>query len=78
MTKGKFALAFAAGALAIYVVTAPYITVHQIGDAAKRQDGEALSEHIDFPSVRQSFKDQANAAFAKGWDCPASSDTVLS
>ena len=50
---------------AIYVVAAPYITVHQIRDAAKRQDGEALSEHIDFPSVRQSFKDQANAAFAK-------------
>ena len=47
------------------MVAAPYITVHQIRDAAKRQDGEALSEHIDFPSIRQSFKDQANAAFAK-------------
>lgn len=51
--------------VATYVAAAPYITVHQIRDAAKRQDGEALSEHIDFPSVRQSFKDQANAAFAK-------------
>jgi hypothetical protein len=53
------------GAFAIYVAAAPYITVHQMKDAAKRRDGEALSEHIDFPSVRQCFKDQVNAMFAK-------------
>lgn len=61
----KIVVSIVAIILAIYVVAAPYITVHQIRDAAKRQDGEALSEHIDFPSIRQSFKDQANAAFAK-------------
>ncbi len=61
----KIVVSIVAIVVAIYVAAAPYITVHQIKDAAKRQDGEALSEHIDFPSVRQSFKDQANAAFAK-------------
>lgn len=47
----------------VYVAAAPYITVHQIQAAAENRDGEALSEHIDFPSVRQSLKDQVNAAF---------------
>ena len=65
MTKGKVALVVAVGALTIYVVAAPYITVHQMREAAKRRDGESLSEYIDFPSVRQSFKDQLNAKFAK-------------
>lgn len=50
---------------ASYVVAAPYITVYQMKAAAERHDGEALSEHIDFPSVRQSLKDQINAAFLK-------------
>lgn len=50
------------GALfAIYVAAAPYITVYQMKSAAENHDGEALSEYIDFPSVRQSFKDQMNA-----------------
>jgi len=33
--------------------------------AAQNRDGETLSEYIDFPSVRQSLKDQINAAFVK-------------
>ncbi len=33
--------------------------------AAEDHDGEELSEHIEFPSVRQSLKDQMNAMFAK-------------
>ncbi len=48
-----------------YVATAPYITVHQMKSAAESQDGEALSEYIEFPSVRQSLKDQMNAMFMK-------------
>lgn len=61
----KIVVSIVAIIFAIYVVAAPYITVHQIKEAAKLRDGEALSEHIDFPSVRQSFKDQLNAKFAK-------------
>lgn len=44
-----------------YVVASPWITVYQMKQAADAQDGEQLSEYIDFPSVRQSLKDQLNA-----------------
>lgn len=45
-----------------FVVAAPYFTVHQMKKAARDHDGEAFSEYVDFPSVRQSIKDQVNAA----------------
>ena len=64
MSKGPV-IAVVGVLFAIYVAAAPYITVHQIQAAAESRDGEALSEHIDFPSVRQSLKDQINAAFLK-------------
>ena len=65
MKKGKVVLGIAAGFFMLYVGAAPYITLYQMKSAADRQDGEALSEHIDFASVRQSIKDQMNAVFAK-------------
>ena len=52
-------------ALAVWATTGPYITVQQMKSAAERHDGEALSEHIEFPSVRQSLKDQVNAMLMK-------------
>lgn len=64
MSKGKI-IAVIGGLFAIYVAAAPYITVHQMKSAAESHDGEALSEHIEFPSVRQSLKDQMNAMFMK-------------
>lgn len=48
-----------------YVVATPYITVYQMKEAAEKHDAVALSEHIDFPSVRQSLKDQMNASIAQ-------------
>jgi hypothetical protein len=61
---GNRAIISAVGLLAaVYVVVTPYVTVYQIRAAAESHDGEALSEYIDFPSVRQSLKDQMNAAF---------------
>jgi len=65
MKKWKVLLSVIAGLLIIYLVAAPYITVNQMKSAAESQNGEALSEHIDFPSVRQSLKDQMNAMFLK-------------
>lgn len=64
MGKGKL-LAGLAAMFAIYVAAAPYIAVHQMKSAAESRDGEALSEYIEFPSVRQSLKDQMNAVFMK-------------
>jgi hypothetical protein len=52
-------------AILIYIAASPYITVYQMKSAAERHDGEALSEHIEFPSVRQSLKDQMNAMLMK-------------
>jgi hypothetical protein len=52
-------------AISIYIAASPYITVYQMKSAAERHDGEALSEHIEFPSVRQSLKDQMNAMIMK-------------
>jgi len=64
MSKGKI-IAVIGGLFAIYVAAAPYITVYQMKSAAESHNGEALSEHIEFPSVRQSLKDQMNAMFMK-------------
>ncbi|HNI37831.1 MAG TPA: DUF2939 domain-containing protein [Pseudomonadales bacterium] len=47
--------------VAAYVFALPYITVYQIRLAVDERDSEALSEHIDFPSVRQNLKDQMSA-----------------
>ena len=65
MSKGKLVAGIAAGLFVTYVAAAPYLTVYQMKSAADNRDGEALSEHIEFPSVRQSLKDQMNAAFAR-------------
>lgn len=65
MSKGKIALAIAVGFFVVYMLAAPYITANQMRLAAEAHDGEALSEYIEFPSVRQSLKDQMNVLFLK-------------
>ncbi len=65
MSKAKIAFGIAAGVFFVYAVAAPYITVHRIKSAARNDDGEALSAHIEFISARQSLKDQMNVMFAK-------------
>ena len=63
MARGKW---IGAGALAIvllgYLAATPYITVLKMTWAAEKHDGEALSEYVDFPALRQSFKDNLNVA----------------
>jgi len=65
MSKHKTAIGIVAVIVAIYVFAAPYITVHLMKSAAASHDGDALAGYIEFPSVRQSLKDQVNAMFAK-------------
>ena len=61
MSKGKkVILGVVMLSAAAYIVAAPYITVYQMKTTAENHDGEALSEYIDFPSVRQSLKEQMN------------------
>lgn len=45
-----------------YLSATPYIAAHRMLTAVTDGDAETLSEYIDFPALRQSFKDQLNAA----------------
>jgi len=57
------------GVLAIaalaWFIGSPYVTAYQMKSAADARDDEALSAHIDYPAVRQSFKDQLNGTMSK-------------
>ncbi|TCM66646.1 DUF2939 family protein [Acinetobacter calcoaceticus] len=48
-----------------YLIASPYIVLNNIKNAAKAGDSEKISTYIDYPSVRQSFKDQVNAYMLK-------------
>jgi hypothetical protein len=48
-----------------YFYATPYIAINNIKKAAEAGDSETVSKYIDYPSVRQSFKDQLNAMMAK-------------
>ena len=49
-----------------YIFTTPYLTIYHMKTAAANHDGEALSEYIDFPALRQNLKDQLNVKLGKG------------
>lgn len=49
----------------VYLFASPYIALHQIKNAAQKGNSDELASYIDFPSVRQSFKDQLNAQMVK-------------
>jgi hypothetical protein len=51
--------------LILYIIATPYITVHKIKVAAENHEAETLSEYIEFPSVRQSLKQQMNNIVSK-------------
>ena len=60
------------GALIAFVVVicgywyaTPYLALNNIKKAAQAGDSDTVSKYIDYPSVRQSFKDQMNAMMAK-------------
>lgn len=48
-----------------YYYASPYLVLSSIKSAAKAGDSEKLSAYIDYPSVRQSFKDQMNTYMVK-------------
>lgn len=48
-----------------YVYASPYLAINSIKKAAQAGDSETVSKYIDYPSVRQSFKDQMNAMMMK-------------
>lgn len=48
-----------------YLVASPFITVHQIRTGIVDQDAEILGRNIDFPTLRQNFKEQFNVQMVK-------------
>ncbi|WP_411687973.1 DUF2939 domain-containing protein [Acinetobacter indicus] len=48
-----------------YLYATPYLAINNIKKAAQAGDSEKVSKYIDYPSVRQSFKDQMNAMMMK-------------
>lgn len=48
-----------------YLYATPYIALNNIKKAAQAGDSDTVSKYIDYPSVRQSFKDQMNAMMMK-------------
>lgn len=48
-----------------YLYATPYLALNTIKKAAQAGDSDTVSKYIDYPSVRQSFKDQMNAKMAK-------------
>lgn len=66
MNKKYLALPIAFALALAWFIAAPWITVHQIKTAAQARDAQALAEHVDFDSVRQSLKDQINARVVHG------------
>jgi hypothetical protein len=61
----KKALVIVTALLVGWAISSPYVVSQQMKSAAEARDGEALSEHIEFPTLRQNVKDQLNAAMAK-------------
>lgn len=45
-------------ALVAWIGAGPFLTIHAIRGAIQDQDAAALSEHVDFPAVRTSLKQQ--------------------
>lgn len=48
-----------------YLYATPYIALNNIKKAAQAGNSDTVSKYIDYPSVRQSFKDQMNAYMLK-------------
>ena len=57
-TPALAAVAIAAALLAVSSYASPYWTLHQMKTAIAEKDADGLSEHIDFPALRESFKGQ--------------------
>ena len=50
---------------AIYLYASPYLVLNNIKNAAEQGDADKLSGYIDFPSVKQSMKDQVKTVMVK-------------
>ena len=52
-------------AILAYLYASPYLALRNMQSAAEQGDSQRLNQYIDYPSVRQSLKDQLNAHMLK-------------
>lgn len=52
-------------AILAYLYASPYLALKNLKSAAQQNDIESVSHYIDYPSVRQSLKEQLNAYMLK-------------
>lgn len=65
MQRKYIALASLVALLVAAFLSLPYISLWQMQKAVKAYDEKALAQHVNFPSVRQSLKNQIQASFEK-------------
>ena len=46
-----------------YLFFTPHLTLMSLKEAVQAQDGEAIAERVEFPTVRESLKKQLQAKF---------------
>jgi hypothetical protein len=63
-TPAKIALSAAVLGLLAFYIAAPYLAMNRLYDGVMRLDAEVIERHVDFPSLRESLKEQANAYLA--------------
>jgi len=65
-------LVFAAGLG--YAYASPWLTIAKVRKAAQTSDVETVNAHVDFPSLRESFKASLNAHMAREFTKPETRD----
>src|SRR5580700_10057533 len=61
-------------AIAAYWYWSPFLVVHQLQLAAQNRDADALNEHVDYPKLRESIKNQYSDRLADRFGHFADSD----
>lgn len=60
--------------LLTYLIASPYFALYQIKKAIQAKDADKVSQYVDYPSLRQSVKDQMNGYMMKELSTKAKDD----
>ena len=75
--KIKIGAVFAILAIAAYWYLSPYLAMWQLKSAAQSRDATAFNEHVDYPRVRESLKEQFSIMFANKFGRPDGSGNAM-
>lgn len=69
----------AAGVLAGggYLYATPFISINQFREAIEARDVPAIEQHVDFPAVRSSLKDQLKVKLTEGINAESNGDPFV-